>query len=110
MDRPDDCLRHMGFELPQLRPREHRIVDAIFVEHVRLLDRLAEALLRATTIEPTSPVHEGLSRSACLGDQGLMFVDALGHQGGERPRRSLDPFGRRVLPVAEEPRRDPWQG
>ena len=38
MDRSGECLRQMRFELPQSRPRKHRIVDAVFLERFRVRD------------------------------------------------------------------------
>src|SRR5712671_360194 len=53
--------------------------------------------------------HEALSRTADLGNQRVMLLDALRHQRGERSHRSFDPFGDCVPPVLEKPRRDPRQ-
>src|SRR5258708_29103186 len=84
MDRSGEGLRQMRFELPQLRPRKHRIVDAVFLERLRVRDTLEQSLLCAAAIEPTSMVHEALSRTADLGNQRVMLLDALRHQRGER--------------------------
>lgn len=54
-------------------------------------------------------IHEALSRTADLGNQRVMLLDALRHQRGERAHRSFDPFGACVPPVLEKPRRDPRQ-
>ena len=109
MDRSGECLRQMRFELAQLRPRKHRIVDAVFLEPMRVRDTLEQSLLCAAAIEPTSMVHEALSLAADLGNQRVMLLDALRHQWGERPHRSFDPFGDCVPPILEKPRRDPRQ-
>jgi hypothetical protein len=53
--------------------------------------------------------HEALSRTADLGNQRVMLLDALRHQRGERLHRLFDPFGDGVPPVLEKPRRDPRQ-
>src|SRR6516225_11011119 len=97
----------MRFEFPQLRPRKHCIVDAVFLERLRIRDTLEQGLLCAAAIEPTSMVHEALSRVADLGNQRVMLLDALRHQWGERSHRSFDPFGDGVPPVLEKPGRDP---
>jgi len=73
MDRPGGCLRQMRFELPQFRPRKHRIVDAVFLELMRVRDALEQRLLRAAAVEPTSMGHEALSRAADLGNQRVVL-------------------------------------
>src|SRR5271156_5586180 len=100
----------MWLEFAQLPPGEHGIGDPISVEPARPRDRLVQALLSAETIEPASVVHNALSRSAGLGNQRVMLVNASRHQRGERLRRAFDASGRRGLPIAEEPRGEARQG
>ena len=109
MDRSGERLRQMRLELPQLRPSKHRIVDPVFLERLRVRDALEQGLLCAAAVEPTPMVHEALSRAADLGNQRVMLLDALRQQRGERLHRSFDPFGNRIPPLLEEPRRDPRQ-
>src|SRR5436190_7312428 len=82
MDRSGERLRQMRFELPQLRPCKHRIVDAVFFEGMRVCDTLQQSLLCAAAVEPTSMGHEALSRAANLGNQRVVLLDALRHQPG----------------------------
>jgi hypothetical protein len=70
----------MRFELPQLHPRKHRIVAAVSLERLRVPDTFEQSLLCAAAIEPTFMVHETLSRTADLGNQRVMLLDALRHQ------------------------------
>jgi len=104
MDRADHYFGYMRFKFAQLRSGEHRKVDAILIEPVRVRDRLVQAFLGAETMEPTSVVHEALRCGARLSDQRVVLVDTVRHQRSERPRRPQDAFGCRILPITEQPR------
>ena len=77
MDRADHRVGHMRLELAHLRAVQHRVIDAILIEKLRLGDCLAQALLGAQASEPASLVNEACRRAAGLGDEGVVLLDAL---------------------------------
>jgi hypothetical protein len=64
MDRSGECLRQMRFELAQLRPRKHRIVDAVFHEPMRVRDTLEQGLLGVSR-RPMSCPGSATARTRC---------------------------------------------
>jgi len=52
VDRADDLVGQVRFELAQLRPGEHRVIDPVFVETPRIGDGLAQTFLGAQASDP----------------------------------------------------------
>jgi hypothetical protein len=92
-----------GLELAQLRPGEDRIVDAIFVEALRLGDPLAQAFLGAQAPDPALLLHQGACRAAGFRDQRVVLLDASRHQRCQCLRRALNALLCRVLPIVKQP-------
>jgi hypothetical protein len=95
----DPSVRDLGsltsaYGEPPYRPYfvdDDELVNAVFLEPMRVRDSLEQRLVCTAAIEPTPMIHEALSRTADLGNQRVMLL-ALRHKWGERLHRFFDAF------------------